>query len=214
MDGSHVKHAKPAPDLLLLAASRLRIEPQRCWAIGDSTWDMRAAVAGGLARVPMFANGLPLRWFSLFALGMVVYDVRKGMHWKHGVVFALACADLWYRAIIAETPGSKGWLYLEFVAGSFALVALAAWARPRVLRFPPLVYVGTISYCLYLLHQNIGYVVIRWAYERGAGPNLAAGIAIAVAIALASALSFGIERPAVRLVKRLTKKKPAATPGV
>ncbi len=55
-DGGHVKHAKPAPDLLLLAASRLGVEPGRCWAIGDSTWDMRAAVAGGIVAVGVLAG--------------------------------------------------------------------------------------------------------------------------------------------------------------
>jgi HAD superfamily hydrolase (TIGR01509 family) len=49
VDGSTVEHAKPAPDLLLLAARRLGLPPERCWAVGDSTWDMRAAVA---ARIP------------------------------------------------------------------------------------------------------------------------------------------------------------------
>ena len=47
VDGQQVKHAKPAPDLLLLAAERLGLPPARCWAIGDSTWDMRAAIAAG-----------------------------------------------------------------------------------------------------------------------------------------------------------------------
>lgn len=56
VDGSHVKHAKPAPDLLLLAASRLGVEPGRCWAIGDSTWDMRAAVAGGIVPIGVTAG--------------------------------------------------------------------------------------------------------------------------------------------------------------
>jgi HAD superfamily hydrolase (TIGR01509 family) len=56
VDGSHVEHAKPAPDLLLLAASRLGIAPARCWAIGDSTWDMRAAVAGGMVAVGVLAG--------------------------------------------------------------------------------------------------------------------------------------------------------------
>ena len=56
VDGSHVKHAKPAPDLLLLAAERLGIEPARCWAVGDSTWDMRAAVAAGIAGVGVTAG--------------------------------------------------------------------------------------------------------------------------------------------------------------
>jgi HAD superfamily hydrolase (TIGR01509 family) len=51
VDGSHVQHAKPAPDLLLLAANCLGIAPDACWAIGDSTWDMRAAVAGGITAI-------------------------------------------------------------------------------------------------------------------------------------------------------------------
>jgi HAD superfamily hydrolase (TIGR01509 family) len=56
VDGSHVEHAKPAPDLLLLAASRLGVAPGACWAIGDSTWDMRAAVAGGMTAVGVTAG--------------------------------------------------------------------------------------------------------------------------------------------------------------
>jgi HAD superfamily hydrolase (TIGR01509 family) len=56
VDGSHVEHAKPAPDLLLLAASRLGAAPDACWAIGDSTWDMRAAVAGGMKAIGVTAG--------------------------------------------------------------------------------------------------------------------------------------------------------------
>ena len=56
LDGSHVEHAKPAPDLLLLAARRLGVAPERCWAIGDSTWDARAAVAAGMHAVCVTAG--------------------------------------------------------------------------------------------------------------------------------------------------------------
>jgi len=51
IDGGHVKHAKPAPDLLLLAADQLKIAPSDCWYVGDSTWDMMAAKAAGMVRV-------------------------------------------------------------------------------------------------------------------------------------------------------------------
>jgi HAD superfamily hydrolase (TIGR01509 family) len=51
IDGSHVEHAKPAPDLLLLAAERLDEDPQNCWYVGDSVWDMRAAVAARMVAV-------------------------------------------------------------------------------------------------------------------------------------------------------------------
>jgi HAD superfamily hydrolase (TIGR01509 family) len=56
VDGSHVEHAKPAPDLLLLAARRLGAAPERCWAVGDSTWDAKAAVAAGMHAVCITAG--------------------------------------------------------------------------------------------------------------------------------------------------------------
>ncbi len=56
VDGSHVEHAKPAPDLLLLAAERLGLPPERCWAVGDSTWDIRAAAAAGMAGIGVTAG--------------------------------------------------------------------------------------------------------------------------------------------------------------
>jgi len=48
IDGSHVEHAKPAPDLLLLAARELDIAPSNGCYVGDAVWDMRAAVAAGM----------------------------------------------------------------------------------------------------------------------------------------------------------------------
>ena len=68
IDGSHVEHAKPAPDLLLLAAEELETPPRSCWYVGDSTWDMLAAHAGddgrrrrrlrrGVARTDLLNSG-------------------------------------------------------------------------------------------------------------------------------------------------------------
>jgi HAD superfamily hydrolase (TIGR01509 family) len=56
VDGSHVEHAKPAPDLLLLAAQRLGTTPERCWAVGDSTWDVQAALAARMTPVCVTAG--------------------------------------------------------------------------------------------------------------------------------------------------------------
>lgn len=56
VDGSHVERAKPAPDLLLLAARELGVAPERCWYVGDSTWDMRAAAAAGMPAIGVLAG--------------------------------------------------------------------------------------------------------------------------------------------------------------
>jgi HAD superfamily hydrolase (TIGR01509 family) len=51
IDGSNVKHAKPAPDLLHYAARELDVEPSRCVYVGDSIWDMQAAAAAGMQAI-------------------------------------------------------------------------------------------------------------------------------------------------------------------
>ncbi len=56
VDASHVKHAKPEPDLLLLVAKQLDVAPATCWYVGDSTWDMVAAVAAGMIAVGVIAG--------------------------------------------------------------------------------------------------------------------------------------------------------------
>ena len=71
VDGSHVEHAKPAPDLLLLAAERMGVPPERCWAIGDSTWDARASVAAGMTSVCVMA-GSAVTVGDLLAAGAAV----------------------------------------------------------------------------------------------------------------------------------------------
>ena len=56
VDASRVEHAKPEPDLLLLAATEIGVEPARCWYIGDSTWDMAAAVAAAMIPIGVTAG--------------------------------------------------------------------------------------------------------------------------------------------------------------
>ena len=76
-DGSHVAHAKPAPDLLLLAAEELGERPSRCWYVGDSTWDMIAARAAGMVGV-----GVPYGAVSkseLLAAGAAIVTTYKSL---------------------------------------------------------------------------------------------------------------------------------------
>jgi HAD superfamily hydrolase (TIGR01509 family) len=51
IDGTHVEHAKPAPDLLLRAAHELGAAPEGCWYVGDSTWDILSASAAGMVAI-------------------------------------------------------------------------------------------------------------------------------------------------------------------
>ncbi len=60
VDGSQVAQAKPAPDLLLHAAERIDVPSHRCWCVGDSTWDMRAARAATMVPVGVATGAVSL----------------------------------------------------------------------------------------------------------------------------------------------------------
>jgi HAD superfamily hydrolase (TIGR01509 family) len=51
VDGLAVARAKPEPDLLQAAATRLGIQPADCWCVGDSRWDVLAAVAARMVPI-------------------------------------------------------------------------------------------------------------------------------------------------------------------
>lgn len=58
VDGSHVEHAKPAPDLLLQGAEKLRVAPASVYNVGDSTWDIAAAKAAGMTALAVATGAL------------------------------------------------------------------------------------------------------------------------------------------------------------
>jgi beta-phosphoglucomutase-like phosphatase (HAD superfamily) len=61
VDGSRVERAKPAPDLLLVAARELGVEPGEAWCLGDSTWDMLAAAAAGMVPIGVTTGAVDAR---------------------------------------------------------------------------------------------------------------------------------------------------------
>ena len=71
VDGSSVAHAKPAPDLLLARPAGGAAAVELLVRIGDSTWDMRAATAAGMAIGVTAGSAVPAlalreagaRWF-------------------------------------------------------------------------------------------------------------------------------------------------------
>ncbi|MDQ0744599.1 HAD superfamily hydrolase (TIGR01509 family) [Clavibacter sp. B3I6] len=54
---TEVEHGKPAPDLFLLAASRMGVDPSRCVVVEDSPFGVQGALAAGM-RALGYAGGL------------------------------------------------------------------------------------------------------------------------------------------------------------
>jgi peptidoglycan/LPS O-acetylase OafA/YrhL len=83
----------------------------------------------------------------------------------------------------------------------------------RLVRFvltrPLIVFFGVISYSLYLIHQNIGYVVLRQMYGLNYSPFTAIPAAVVVSLVLATFITFAIEKPAMRAIRTMWRRRLA-----
>ncbi len=153
---------------------------------------------------------------NFFVIGMCLYRIRSGA--ARPITFvALACAiganaygggeqAFW-------TPGS---LYLTLGAAFAALVWLATGRYGKWLSWRPLIFLGRVSYPLYLVHGVLGFAVIRYGVMHGwttLNGVIAAG---AVSLLAATLLHFLVELPGERLSRAIFGRpvSSAAVPDV
>jgi len=106
VDGEHVEHAKPAPDLLLLAAARAGVDPGACWYVGDATWDFLACVAAGMIGIAVPTGAVdPEALLDAGAMAAVsgLEELATELRWR-GLVGAQPRGD----AGGGEGPGPDG----------------------------------------------------------------------------------------------------------
>lgn len=129
-----------------------------------------------------------LDYVHFFVAGILAYQVwsRKGM----SVVDWLMVGAV-VLAILQRYPIGVS---LALVVVLILFMGLAARQLSWIV-CAPLIWLGGISYPLYLIHQNIGYVVME---KLSLGPNLEVVLAIAISLILAQLISSGIERPAMK----------------
>ncbi|MGK0336531.1 MAG: peptidoglycan/LPS O-acetylase OafA/YrhL [Candidatus Azotimanducaceae bacterium] len=84
---------------------------------------------------------------------------------------------------------------------------LFLWGKLRFLCVKPLIFLGTISYSFYLVHQHIGYVVITKASEYSLPTVVSVSAALVVCLTLAIVITILVERPAMRGIRGWYRNK-------
>jgi peptidoglycan/LPS O-acetylase OafA/YrhL len=128
-----------------------------------------------------------------FIAGIMFYRFFANQHGPLAVWLIVAC--FLFQPVLDPSAGAA----VPFVCA--AIFGLFIWNRLGFLGHQPFIFLGSISYALYIVHQNIGYVVMRWAQDQGLPPLAAILVAIAITISLAAAITWGVEKPSLRSIR-------------
>jgi peptidoglycan/LPS O-acetylase OafA/YrhL len=134
----------------------------------------------------------------LFIIGIMLYRLHAG---RATPLTALLLVSAIAMAVFGP-PMPTGRLtttgYMCAVAGLALLVWIATTAYGRLLQVAPLLFLGRISYPLYLVHQNAGSAVLARLEAAGLNPNVALVMTAILAIVIAWTISTLVEWPAQR----------------
>ena len=173
-------------------------------------WHDAALQSGGssaaLAAVGLARRMLLLDFIPLFAIGFLLYMIHSQRQPAWKCVLGILTAATVFHLI---DHGKHNPLATALIIG---LVTMCAYGKVPVLRLPVFVFISTLSYPLYLFHNNIGCAVIHRFDTMGVPPVLALGIALVFAFAAAMLITTRVEQPISRMLRRRLLEKTVARP--
>ncbi len=138
----------------------------------------------------------------LFGIGLVFYQLYfKGVSWPRA---ALILAGIGIMFLEYQDPNNvPPFMALAAIVISVALMAMALFTKwVNWLGTPVLLFIGRISYALYLTHQMIGFVIMHQLQKVGINWWGSLLLTMVFAIALAAILTLMADEPLRRLLRR------------
>lgn len=162
------------------------------WLILACLWKLLLATEQGDER-DVLAMIFALDYASYFVIGIALYDaIGKGFGKN---TYLLLAASLLTSFLIF---GLEGLIVSSVV---IALASFAIFDRMKFMINPLTLWLGNISFSLYLIHRNLGYRILPELHERSIDPIVAIILTIALSLTLATLLTFWVERPALLFLR-------------
>lgn len=137
-----------------------------------------------------------------FVIGVCLFRLTISPDpWTVVALVLALCYAAWGGPPRSGAPG--GAEYFPLALGLTALVWFAVRGRLQLLRLAPLVWLGDISYPLYLLHQRIGADVLGQLHFLGVPGPATTALAILLVVVLAAVVHILVEVPGRNWVRSI-----------
>lgn len=136
-------------------------------------------------------------YMTFFVSGICFYKIINDLNRKRSVFILCFC-------LFSTLLTYSAFHFLIFLS-VYALFYLSLIGRIGLMRSKYLVFLGGVSYSLYLVHQNIGYLIINLFYERGLGGLFGIFCAFIISLLLAYILTKYVEKPGLIFIRKKYK---------
>ena len=150
---------------------------------------------------------LDLNYAPLFIGGIAFYNIKKDRTlYSYHIIAILSLLSEYYLFHLQEidqAPNIDGIDFVPYVVITlfYGLFYLFIFNKLTFLTNKFFIFLGSISYPLYLIHQNIGRAIIYWLRKIVDIQFIYLPITLLIVVALASLITFKIEKPALKAIR-------------
>ena len=134
----------------------------------------------------------------LFLIGILFYQLKNSSFtlWRNLLIML---------SLLIELSNHKTTETISLLV-ILTIFYLMIFNKLQIMKNQLLKWLGQISYPLFLIHSNIGYVVIQKIYSFSDSPLLILGFPFLITLLLAAAIHYWIEKPALAGIRNIDYK--------
>lgn len=140
------------------------------------------------------------KWLPYFIAGIAAYLIVQGDRRPSIIVLPVAA---WVLGSAGSHWTGIGYTVLPFTA----LILLVLLWRPLGTTARPVVFLGEISYALYVVHEFTGYAIITNLVDAGLDQWLSTAVAFVVVVAVATAITKWVDKPLRKPIRTLIERR-------
>lgn len=141
---------------------------------------------------------LILKYITFFVSGICLFKLQNRTYNK--ITIMVLFISIFSQAIDSTL------LHFSIIICIYTIFYFSITGYFKFLKLKPFIFLGGISYSLYLIHQNIGYILIRELQFEGIPQGIIITITILFCIGLAYVLNITFEKPIMHAIRKTYKK--------